>query len=319
MAAKGFQLNKTLLISFLIVFFVACTPQVATSIVNDTPTWTVVPSASVTLKPTETDVPTATASPTSRPPDFILESPNGEFVAEFDNANRHPATEKQVIEIFDKDGSLLWEIPYQHVTALVDPHPSLHIYGWSKDSTYLYFHYIFSPDGGDFAFWWDGFDLQRINVQTGEIEKVIPGDGSVAFAFSPDESQIAYTRRQDNPSIIYVRELSTGFEKAAYVIFGAKNYVRVGDIRWSPTGTEIAFQTETDDYMVQTIFLNPVTMKQKVIREYEMFTLLFDGWTEDGKLQFSEISANGMRIDNVFQVDVANSATLVIGTPTPQP
>ena len=71
--------------------------------------------------------------------------------------------------------------------------------------------------------------------------------------------------------------------------------------------------------MVQTIYLNPATMEQKIIKEYELFTLVFDGWADNGKLQFGEISADGMRIDKVFQVDTTTSETIVIGTPTARP
>jgi len=312
-------LTKTLLISWLIVFLVACTPQVAVPTVTDTATLTLLPIETLTPTSTKTSIPTdtETPSPTAKAPDLILNSPNGEHIAEFDNAYRHPYTDPQVIEIFDKNGSLLWKIPYQHETAMSDPHPSLRIYGWSKDSTYLYFYYDFSPDGGDFAFWWDGFDVQRINVQNGEIEEVIPGDREMfaGFSFSPDETQIAYTRQQDQPSIIYIRNLSTGNEKTAEVIFPSKNYVRVGDIHWFPSGKEIAFQTETEDYMAQTIILNLSTMAQKVVREYMVSTSCFEGWSKNGNLVFFDIG-NGV---NIVQVNPKNNETIVIGTPTPSP
>jgi Tol biopolymer transport system component len=127
-----------------------------------------------------------------------------------------------------------------------------------------------------------------MNIQTGNIEQVIPGErkGFVAFAFSPDETQLAYTREQDKPSKLFFRNLSTGTEKTVNVIFPEKNYTRVGDIHWSPSAKEIAFQTETSDYMAQTIYLDLSTMKQKVIREYMVDTAYFQGWSEDGNLEF---------------------------------
>jgi len=312
---KVFHWAKTFLFSSLIVLLVACTPQVIAPITTDTPTLT--PTSTKPIFPTITETP----SPTTKPPDLTLDSPNGEFIAELDNAFSHPAYEPQVIQILDKNGSLLWEIPYQHETAMVDPHPSLNIYGWSKDSTYLYFHYDSSPDGGDYAFWWDGFDLQRINVQTGNIERVVSShsNGYVAFAFSADETQIAYTRAQDNPSIIFIRNLSTGAEKTANVIFPSKNYIRVGNIHWSPSGKEIALQTETSDYMVQTIYLDLSTMKQKVIREYELFIIDFQGWTSDGKLEFREFKSYWDTSSQIVHVDPRNNMSVVIGTPTPRP
>lgn len=318
---RGKWVNIFFLIALSMMLMVACTPQNSAPIATSSP---ISSTATATITHTETNTPEIipTLTPTPEPPDQIsLNSPNGEFVAEFDNAHSHPALKPQIIKILDKNGSLLWKIPYQHETAMVDPHPSLSIYGWSKDSAYLYFYYLFGPDGGDFAFWWDGFDLQRINVQNGDIEQVIPGEREsyVSFAFSPDGIQIAYTRAQDNPSVIYIRNVSTGAEKAAYVVFGSKNYVRVGDIRWSPSDNRLAFQTETDEGMVQTILLDTITMKQRVVREYALYTLLFDGWADNGKLQFAEMSPSGFMIGKVFQVDVATFETSEIGTATLMP
>ncbi|SRR5581483_2736052 len=310
---RGHYLHKNLLaLSLIVLLAAACIPRTAVPVVTYTPSSTTAIVASLAVTPTVTENSAFAETPTAaiKPPDQILYSPNGEFIAEFDNAYSHPAKAKQVIKILDKQGLPLWSIPYQGEISMTIPHPSLSIYGWSSDSQYLYFYYIFGPDGGDMAFWWDGYNLQRINVITGNIQRVIEAEGFVAFAFSPDETQIAYTREQDDPSIIYVRDLASGKEKTAYVIFDSKHYARVGDIYWSPTGDEIAFQTETSDQVVQTIYLNLSTMKQKVIREYRIFTLWFQGWSNDGKLEFFE---NG----NVIHVDPQSNMTIMVGTPTP--
>jgi hypothetical protein len=303
---------KILLASPLIILFISCTPQTNEEISSTTH---ITPSE--TSVPPKTNTPIITISPTFtiNPPDQIIYSPNGEFIAEFDNAYSHPAYEQQVIKILSKDGNLFLEIPYQHEVAMVDPHPGLKIYGWSKDSRYLYFYYAFSPDGGDRAFWWDGFDLQRINVQNGEIELVISAEGFVAFSFSPDETQIAFTRAEDFPSIIFVRDLTTGTEKTAYVIFASKNYVRVGGIRWAKSGNELVFHTEAKDYIVQTIYLNVSTMKQRLIREYKLFTLLFQGWSDDNSIEFLDLENNA----NIIHINPRNNEVIVVGTITPQP
>lgn len=325
-------LSKTILFSAMVVGLAACHPFAPEPTATPTPmpTKTALPTSTGTPEPTNTSIrtpvtatetpsktstPRIPATPTSKPPDQILTSPNEEFIAEFENAYSHPAFTPQIIKIFDRNGSLLLEIPYQHEVTEVDPHPVLTIYGWSKDSNYLYFCYQFGPDGGGFAFWWDGFDLQRINVRSGNIEQVIPGKrkGFVAFAFSPDETQIAYTRAQDHPSIIFIHNLSTGAEKKAKVI-PSKDYVRVGNIYWSSSGDEIAFQTEADDYAVQTIYLDLSTMKQKVVREYMVDECYFQGWSEDGNLEFVDFQ-NGAYI---IHVNPKSEETIIIGTLTPQ-
>jgi hypothetical protein len=319
----GSALQNFLLTITVVAFIAACSSKNAAVTPSHVPDMepldslsaiTNIPLAKKTPTPTKTNTPSngITSTATFSPPDQILYSPNGQFIAEFDNAYAHAGYHKQIIEILDKNNLLLWEIPYQGETSMSDPHPSLSIYGWSKDSTYLYFQYVFWPDGGDRAFWWDGYDLQRINVQNGDIEQVIPGEGFVAFALSPDESEIAFTRQQDDPAVIFIRNLSTGAEKRAAVIFPSKNYIRVGDIHWSPSGNEIAFQTETKDYMVQTIYLDPATMEQKVVREYRLFDLWFKGWSSDGQLEFSEKG-------NLVHVNGKNNETTIIGTLTPMP
>ena len=103
--------------------------------------------------------------------------------------------------------------------------------------------------------------------------------------------------------------------RKAKVLSDSKNYVRVGDIYWSPSGQGIAFQTESDDYMVQTIYLNLTTMKQKVIREYELYTLFFQGWSDDGELEFLDYEHG----DKIVHVNPENDETIIIGTSTPRP
>ncbi|MEW6028334.1 MAG: TolB family protein [Chloroflexota bacterium] len=310
----------------LIIPLASCSPSAAspTTVINSatqTPkiphssTYTSIPKPFMTITPAKNETPSRTASPQAFE---TLASPNGEFIANAYFETDHPSG-MQTIEIINKEGNLIWQIPFQGELPTGYPRPLLVIFQWSNDSAQLYFYYVWSPDGGDRAFWWTGYDLQKIDVKTGDIQYVLPGQGFMSFAVSPDGEQIAYTRNQDQPSIIYIRHLFTGTERTAYVLGGSKNYVRVGDIHWSPSGNEVVFQTETEDYKVQTILLNPVTMKQKVIREYGLFTLFFDGWTEDGKLQFSEVSPNGVRIDNVFQIDVTTSEIFDVGTPTPRP
>jgi dipeptidyl aminopeptidase/acylaminoacyl peptidase len=278
------------------------------------------PTKALLLTSTQAATPSspATIIPTSTPWPFkSMISPNGEFVANAYFENQLPSG-MQTIEIRNKENKLLWQIPYQGELPTGDPRPLLNIFQWSNDSSQLYFYYVWSPDGGDRAFWWTGYDLQKFDIKTGEIQQILPGKGFMSFSISPDGKQIAYTRRMDQPSVIYVRDLSTGVEKTAYVIFRSKNYVRVGDIRWSPTNKELAFQTETDELIVQTIYLNLLTMKQRVIREYFFDKADFHGWTSDGKLEFKQYN-KGLGNYEIVHIDVDNGELMVIGTPTPKP
>jgi Tol biopolymer transport system component len=138
----------------------------------------------------------------------------------------------------------------------------------------------------------------------------------MSFSISPDGTKIAYTKQHDQPSVIYIRDLSTGVQKTAYVLNRSINYFIVGDIRWSPTGNRIAFQTQDSNYTVQTIYLNLLTMKQRVIQEYKVYSFDFQGWADDGKLEFKEFGKTDVQI---IQIDVSNDKLVVVGTPTPSP
>jgi hypothetical protein len=275
------------------------------------------PEPSATIESPQNETPSLTPTPRAF---NSLTSPNGEFIASAYDESQLPSG-IPTIEIRDKDGKLVWRIPFQGEMPTSDPHDILDIFQWAKDSSQLYFYYVFYPDGGDRAFWWTGSDLQKIDLTTGEIQPVLPGKDFMSFAISPDGTQIAYTRQQDKPSIFYVRDLVTGSEKTAYVLFGSRNYARVGAILWSPSGKEIAFQTETDENVVQTIVLNLSTMKQKVILKYNLVDswIFVDAWASDEKLQFSQLPSSIAQPVTVFQIDVETLETLELGTATPTP
>ena len=222
-------MHKFIFISPIIIILASCFPS------------TLLPSSTVptndisSYTPTQTSQVAATLQTSSAPiatlesADQIFYSSDKNFVAKRYSLYSRPSLDGPVIEIYNSQNELLWQIPYQGEISTGDPSSSLSIYRWSKDNKYLYFYYVFYPDGGDYAFWWDGFNLQRIDVQTGKTEQVIPSDPKSfeAFSFSPDETQIAYTRQQDNPYIFYIRDLLTGVERTSYILFPSKNYSRV--------------------------------------------------------------------------------------------
>jgi len=279
-------MRKSFVVSLLITFLVACSPSAT--------------------------MPTPTADEARQ----ILFSPNGQLVAKRYDYGR-PPIEKPVIEISDKNGKLLWQIPYQGEKLQGDPGTSLAIYGWANDSSALYFYYYRYPDGGDFAFWWDGSDLQRIDIKTGEIRHLLPGEGSMAFAISPDGTQIAYTRAQDTPGILFLRNLANNHDTRISVQ-PEQEYTRVGDIHWSPSGKALLFHTEaepkTNWIQVQVIYLDAVTLQQKVVKYYDLESMWFEGWVGEHTLQF-----RGLRNEPIFLIDIITNETTIIGTATPSP
>ena len=262
--------------------------------------------------------PVASLTPASLPVEAnqILFSPNGEFVARrYDYGS--PQIEKPLIEISDRNGKLLWQIPYQGERPTGDPGTSLAIYGWAKDSSALYFYYSHYPDGGDFAFWWDGKDLQRIDIKTGEIRKILPGEGSMSFAISSDGMQIAYTREQDMPAILFLRDLANNTD-TRITVQPEQEYTRVGDIHWSPSGNALIFHTEAEpqqySVQVQVIYLDTITLEQKLVKQYDFESMWFESWVDDRKLRF-----RGLHDEPIFLIDVFTNETTILGTATPSP
>lgn len=315
--------NFIFLSLLLIIALASCAPsstgtRMATTPASPTkkPTSTITP----TLKPSATILPTAIEKPsptaTYIPAVFnSKDSPNGEYMA---IAYDYYWNSQQAIEIQDKEGKLIWQIPSQGELPQGDPHPYMGIYYWSNDSSQLYFCYYWFPDGGEIKVQWTGYGLQKIDIKTGNIQPVLPGGGYMTFAISPDESQIAYVRKQDQPRIIYVRNLSTGAEKTAYIIIPSENYVTLGNIEWSPNSKGLVFETQDDNLMSQTIYLNLSTMKQKIIKEYPVLDFsgwaVLQGWVDNNTLEFAESGDNGVQI---IHIDVEKKETVVIGTATP--
>lgn len=305
------------LISLLIIL-VSCSPYSgspvgAPTVVNAvSPTETIIPSA--TLTPTANESETlsisATLSETPDPANQIFFSPDGKYVAKRYDPYGRPSLEKPVIEIFDDHNELLWQIPYQGEMPTGDPRPSLSIYQWANDSSALYFYYIFRPDGR-YNFW-DGLDLQKVNIETGIIEQVLPGTEIVAFAISPDGVNIAYARSEDNPRKLIIRNLSTKSEKYINIDVESKSPVQLGWISWSPRGENVLYHVESEEE-VWAYYLDVKTLQQKEILRFWLEEYWFDGWAQGEKPRYVDLHKN------VVIIDAESHVLTVIGTATPMP
>lgn len=282
-------------------------------IISDSPKSTNTPA----LKLTATRTMTASKTPQPTVESYAMDSkvsPNGEYTA---YANFYNGTEQQTIEIKDKQGKLLWQVPYQGELPHGDPRTMIGIYRWSNDSSRLYFCYYWSPDGGELFVKKSCQVLQTINISTGEIQPVFPEEYT-AFDISLDETQSAYISCHSEPCIIHIRNNLTGTKKTAYNIFGSRNDFAIGSMEWLPNANGLAFVIQDINHMVRTIYLNPITMKQKIVKENPIYGYYkwayFQGWAADETLEFIEESGNGTQ---VIHIDIQDNESIVIGTPTP--
>lgn len=313
--------NITFLSLLLIIALTSCAPSATatpTTMIVVFPTTTTIPiitltpNSLVTISTPTSEVPSPTAEP------FImseLASPNGKYIA---YSYFYYGTEQQTLEIQDKEGKLIWQIPFQGELPHYDPRPTIGAHLWSNDSSQLYFCYYWSPDGGDIFIRYSCRELQTIDIKTGEIQTVVP-DGYTAFEISPNGSQLAYLQCNDETCAIHVRNLSTGSEKAASAIANLKDYIAEGGISWSPNGNSLVFHTQDAGYMLQTLYLDISTMKLRLIKKYPVPGFqdnwaAFDGWVDDNILRFVESGNPG---EQVVYLNIRNNESVVIGTPTP--
>ncbi len=209
---------------------------------------------------------------------------------------------------------MIWEVTSILETTTGDPAPYMKLVGWSKDGNSFYFCYQFTPDGGDYAFLWDGYDLQRLDIATGDVEQVIEDNGLFSFAFSPDGLFLAYARNGDEPEAIILRDLLSGRETRHILPATDRVIIRVGDIHWSPSGSGLVFQTEEEEWMVQTFFLDIQAMHLRLIRRYELYELFLEGWENDRQVRYNEYPQN-----MILLLDPLTGQENILGTPTPLP
>ncbi len=265
-----------------------------------------------TLPPTATQTPRFTAT---RLAEEVIEqhpSPNQQYVAELIDIRRPLHPTRPAVQVVTGGGELVARVPFKGEIPDSYPRPWMLIIGWSPDSSRLYFCDEWSPDGGNFAFWWTGYHLRSIDVSTGTIETVIDGDGFVSLGFSPDGTRLAYTREHDEPKMIHIRELRTGQEERVPVIEPSTPYELVGDLHWAHGAQLLAYQTQDQDSHVQTVVLDLATMQQRVVRQYMPFDAWLLGWLGNDQLEYEQEGG-------VARLALASGSITVHGTATPSP
>jgi hypothetical protein len=278
-------------------------PTTATSSPTATSTPTVAPS------PTQTTTATETPAPTSDPYPVVILSPDGKLSAKM-HINRNNLYDKPVIEVWGQNESILWKIPYQwDWDPLIFPQTALDIYGWSPDSSKLYFYYSLSYDTGAPTF---GFvrGLQSLNISTGETQYILPSPPKcpTAFAFSSDMSRIAYVA-VDQVGII---DLVAGTNKSVKILTDGFN--DAGWIYFSPSEDKLLYHTIIYGEHTYAIILDVPTMQQKIIwDEYYLFAYTFDGWVSEDTLRYIDLN------NDVIFVNLKPLSHIAIGTPTPTP
>jgi hypothetical protein len=277
------------------------------SIITDTPTST--PTLAPTATPATTF--TITSSPTYNPYPSVFYSPNGKFLAKkhiyYDGITEY---DKPVIEIWNQSGDIAWKISYQRDWDHLNPRISMHIYGWSPDSSTLYFYYSRYNDSGLPTLSYV-LNLQSLDINSGQIKYVLPIsiDASTAFAFSPDMNKIAFI----SGNMVSILNLGTKSETKARIL--TDNFDDAGWIYYSPSGKKLIYHTMVAENAF-AILINPQTMEQKIIYHWTKFSIgmyEFDGWSSDEYPRYIDYEKN------VSFLDLSTLSQILIGTATPTP
>ena len=252
--------------------------------------------------------PTPTVS--SETADQVIVSPDGNLTAKRYN-EYGSKTGKPVIVVSDISGQELWTVEYQRELPTGDPRPALRIYRWSKDSSRLYFYYAFSFDG--YPTLWDGYDLQVLSLATGKVWRMLPGEGLMAFAFSPSESHIAYARNTDEPRLIIIRDLRNGEEATITVNTPVGSRTQVGWIEWSPDGDQLIYYIEIEERFF-VVYLDIKTEVQRKVFDFWAEEYGFDRWIDNRQIRLISYSDR-----QLIDIDVLTTEQVMAGTATATP
>ena len=263
--------------------------------------------------------------PSNEKTEEVIYSPDGLWVAK--RFIGQSSINLDRIEIQNISGSVVWNIPFEGVILEADgevwveipkqgeewkgePNPSIYIFEWSHDSQYLYFNYRLFADG--YQPLMDKYDLQRINVTTGVIEKVLSGTGRMDFMFSPNQEYLVFTRRQDVPRQIIIRKTSDGTEQSISSPEWDKD-AEIGGFDWSPYQNNILrFLTFSEDWeQIQVYTLDIQDTSIQLNYEFWRDEFYFDSWTPNNSLRYITFPAK-----EITEINIAMPTPNIIGTAT---
>lgn len=336
-------MKKTCLIFLFFLITLASCSQSSTSSealpASSTNTYTPAPSlppATTTLIPALTPMPTKTPSLvqySEKPIDYTIFisqtpipggeinfhhfSPDGNWVVqerpfwEWWGINGGPPE----LKIINMHSSLEWLIEdLEFETLLYDPRPNLAFYRWSADSRFIYFYTADSFGCGGSSLY-DGYLLQRLTVNTGEIQTILNDAAAYSFALSPDTTKLVYY--QGNTENLTVLDLFNNNQKSYSIPTAYEESFSAGSFQWNTNDNEFIYAIETNEYL-DFIYLNLENGTHVRFYSGEAESspyAAFDGWEAD-KIRLI-INPHFDPVINLY--DPQSNQITIIGTPTPQP
>jgi hypothetical protein len=264
---------------------------------------------SVNTLPTETPFPTPTNFPTATPllPDQQLIAPNEKVIGRTFHL-RSNQQYSETLEIINTAGTPI--ASFSHMQPPVpDPHSYLVMSGWSPDSRFLYYYYVWGYDG--FITLWDGFDLQSINSTEGYISPLV--NGLMAFSFSPNDTYLAYARDDDQPRQLTIRNLDTLAERSIVIQLPENETTQVGWMHWAPTEDGLIYHTSTEmNYSLYYLPLQSMKSVHLLDCAMEINWCEFDQWLDNETIRVN-------KVDSILEINVRSGLVTNTATLTPSP
>lgn len=181
------------------------------------------------------------------------------------------------LEVSLADGSVVWR-------AVDEWRPiglgwtSPRVLRWSRDGGRLYFTNLPVPDGC--ALFVNGYDLQALDLATGEVTELVPGVG-LWLSLSPDERRLAYIGVGKRGLVL--RDLASGEERGVRLDPG-REYA-AGGVLWSPDGSAlvltIAFAPCAGEEWAEStsiVVVDAATLETKTLIAEDARLLVTEGW-----------------------------------------
>lgn len=268
------------------------------------------PLPSITPVPTQTiqtPTPMATATATPEPVErWASTSPDRKWLAQGMMEGPFLAGDEEKYHYQLKVVSADWAIEWTVVDAIArwglgytTPRP----FHWSKDGAlgttrYLYFTNEPVPDGC--AVFVNGSDLQRVDLNTGRVQEILP-PGAWWLSLSPDEEQVAYIYWNGEALEIVLRDLATRAERRARLEAGQGDS-QAGNIVWSPNGKTFVLAVAThpcdpDHWVNSIVRVDRATLAQKVLIREDKRLFSIVEWPQAARVLLRDKDGNSWWLD----------------------
>ncbi len=233
-------------------------------------------------------------------------SPDGKWIAQGIFALPKPESDIGLdytrLTLENTDGSIRWTVKdtwRETGLGYTLPKPVK----WSQEGSYFYFTNSPVVEGCT-ALPVNGSDLQRVDLETGEMREMLP-DVAFWISLSPDESLLAYIKQ--GSSNLWIRDLNTGDEKEIKINPGID--FDAGNIVWSPNGQFLALtlanQPCTGNYPDSGIYaestsiliVDSSTYEVRKVAENDKRRLVTSAWDEADKIELKDPDKNLWTLD----------------------